>query len=312
MKRITRRVACGALVLLLPAFAAAGVCAQASGSDLPAAKTADRAAVLVELFTSEGCPHCPEADALLDRLYTSQSIDGAQIVALEEHVDYWDSPKWVDHFSSSEFTERQKLYADAMDLESLYTPQMVVDGLVEFVGNNESRARATISALGHAPIAAVRILPLESGHAATSTPPGAQVRLEAHGLTLSSPAAVYLVLAEDRLFSRVNGGSNAGESWPHSSIARWFHLTGTLSAKDASFTATVALDPPQPGWHVENLRLIAFAQEEETRRVVALGTTRLADILPAPNGVPQSAIQSVRTNAPVAAPKAAPASSKPF
>ncbi len=310
MQRISPRVARGAPAILLSAFAAVCVWAQASGNDMPPAKPVDRAAVLVELFTSEGCPHCPEADALLDRLYSRQSIDGAQIVALEEHVDYWDGPKWVDHFSSPAFTERQKLYADAMDLESLYTPQMVVDGLVEFVGNNESRARATISALGHAPLSAVHILPLDSGHATTPAPAGAQVRLEAHGLTLSSPAAVYLVLAEDGLISRVSGGSNAGESWPHSSIARWFHLTGTLSAKDTNFTASVALDPFQPGWHPENLRLIAFVQEEETRRVVALGMVRLADILPTlkvparpPSGVP-----------PVApgAPKPAPDSSKPF
>jgi len=312
VNRIFRCVACGALTVLLPALVTVRVGAQAAGGDQPAAKPAERAAVLVELFTSEGCPHCPEADALLDRLYSSQSIDGAQIVALEEHVDYWDTAKWVDHFSSPAFTERQKLYADAMDLESLYTPQMIVDGLVEFVGNNESRARATISALGHAPIAAVRILPLESAHGAATAPPIARVRLEAHGLTLSSSAAVYLVLAEDRLFSRVNGGSNSGESWPHSSVARSFHLTGTLAAKDANFNATVALDPLQPGWHAENLRLIAFVQEEETRRVVALGTARLADILPAPKATTQPATGGVSPEAHAAAPKAAPDSSKPF
>jgi hypothetical protein len=307
---MSRSVACCALALLLPAFAAVRARAQASTSDRPAAKPAEGAFVLVELFTSEGCPHCPEADALLHRLYAGRSIDGAQIVALEEHVDYWDTAKWVDHFSSSAFTQRQKLYADAMDLDSLYTPQMIVDGLVEFVGNNEGRARATISALGHTPIAAVRILPPEAVPGPSATPPIARVRLEANGLTLNSSAAVYLVLAEDQLFSRVSGGSNAGESWPHSSIARWLHATGTLAAKDATFNATVAIAPLQPEWHAENLRLIALVQEEETRRVVALGTARLTDILPALKGAPQPA--GVVPTPPPTAPKSAPASSKPY
>src|SRR5208282_3528031 len=75
VKRFSRRVARGTLAVLLPAVAAAGVWAQASGGGQPPAKPADRSPVLVELFTSEGCPHCPEADALLERLYAGQSIE---------------------------------------------------------------------------------------------------------------------------------------------------------------------------------------------------------------------------------------------
>ena len=98
MKQFSRRVARGALAVFLPAVAAVATWAQASGGGQPPAKPADRSPVLVELFTSEGCPHCPEADALLERLYAGQSIEGAQIIALEEHVDYWDRQEWVDHY----------------------------------------------------------------------------------------------------------------------------------------------------------------------------------------------------------------------
>ncbi|HKO04727.1 MAG TPA: DUF1223 domain-containing protein [Candidatus Acidoferrales bacterium] len=309
MKQFSRRVARGALAVFLPAVAAVAAWAQASGGGQPPAKPADRSPVLVELFTSEGCPHCPEADALLERLYAGQSIEGAQIIALEEHVDYWDRQEWVDHYSSPDFTARQKLYADAMDLDSLYTPQMVVDGLVEFVGNNESRARATISALGRSALIPVRILPADSVPGAASAPPRVQVRLEARDLALSSPASVFLALAEDRLFSRVTGGSNTGDSWPHSSIARWFHAVGTLSPKDASFAASVALDPLPRDGRAENMRLIAFVQEVESRRVVALGAARLADVIPDVKAAAHPAAASPTSGA---APKTAPVSSKSF
>lgn len=80
-------------------------------------------AVLVELFTSEGCSSCSPADAVLRRL-VDQSPPGVQVIALGEHVDYWDQLGWKDTFSANAFTRRQEGYSKALGVGSLFTPQL--------------------------------------------------------------------------------------------------------------------------------------------------------------------------------------------
>ena len=103
-----------------------------------------RTPVVVELFTSEGCSSCPPADRLLARLEREQPVEGAEVVALAQHVDYWNDLGWADPFSSHEASERQGEYAEAFGKDGVYTPQMIVDGRTEFPGGQSGKAFETI------------------------------------------------------------------------------------------------------------------------------------------------------------------------
>jgi len=113
--------------------------------------------ILVELFTSEGCSDCPPADTVLGQLIRTQPIGGAEIIGLGEHVDYWDRLGWRDRFSSAALTGRQQLYQARFRTESIYTPQMVVDGRAELVGSDTTAARRAIERALTSPHGVVRI-----------------------------------------------------------------------------------------------------------------------------------------------------------
>ncbi|HET7001014.1 MAG TPA: DUF1223 domain-containing protein [Puia sp.] len=95
---------------------------------------------LVELFTSEGCSSCPPADEAVGRLHGWKK----NVYILSFHVDYWNYLGWKDVFSNSAYSTRQQNYGDLFHLSSIYTPQIVVNGSVQFVGSDEARLRATI------------------------------------------------------------------------------------------------------------------------------------------------------------------------
>jgi hypothetical protein len=88
---------------------------------------------VLELFTSQGCSSCPPADALLAELAEKPGI-----VALSYSVDYWNYLGWRDTLSSAANSDRQHEYAKARGDGRVYTPQIVVDGLLHVVGSDEN------------------------------------------------------------------------------------------------------------------------------------------------------------------------------
>ncbi len=104
-------------------------------SQLPNDLTTGKAVVIMELFTSQGCSSCPPADAILAKYAQSHN---EHIIPLSFHVDYWNRLGWTDPFSSAAYSARQKWYSQHLPKGSVYTPQLIVNGRGEVVGNNSS------------------------------------------------------------------------------------------------------------------------------------------------------------------------------
>ena len=108
-----KRIAFAVVLFLAAAAVMVLVGARMAGRPVPptAGAGVGNVPVVVELFTSEGCSSCPSADAALRELETSQSLSNVEVIALGQHVDYWNRLGWKDPFSAAVFTERQRAYA---------------------------------------------------------------------------------------------------------------------------------------------------------------------------------------------------------
>jgi hypothetical protein len=274
--RVLRAItlAAGLLAGMAGARIVAGRRATLAAGTQPATTDGTRAPVLVELFTSEGCSSCPPADGLLVRLVQQQPVEGVEIIALEEHVDYWNRLGWVDPFSSQGFTARQSRYSDAFGLEQIYTPQMVVDGRAEFVGSDASRAEEAIEQAAHVKKAHVQIDRLPN----PQRPESLMIAVRVEGLEAAQPADVVVAITEDKLSTPVPRGENAGHQWEHSPILRVSHAIGEAKPGAAEFSGKASLTLPGP-WRRENLRVVVFVQEQKSRHILGVGAVTLSKFL---------------------------------
>ena len=101
--------------------------ADAQADDPLQFQSSDRQAVLVELFSSQGCSSCPRAEAWLNALKVHKDV-WKMVVPVSLHVDYWDHLGWKDPFASPAFTQRQYRYKETKRLGSIYTPCFVLNG----------------------------------------------------------------------------------------------------------------------------------------------------------------------------------------
>jgi hypothetical protein len=185
---------CGAL----PAWA--GSCAARSG---------ERTAALVELYTSEGCSSCPPADRWLSGL--AGQYPPGRVVPLALHVDYWDYLGWKDPYAQRKFSERQRKLSLLQRMALLYTPQVVLQGR-DFRAWASPAFAEEVARINARPPAARLGLEIRS-----VGPRGLDTLVEGQLLDpgRDGDAALYLGAFQNRLHNAVQAGENAGRRLEH-------------------------------------------------------------------------------------------------
>jgi hypothetical protein len=238
---------------------ALGFSAWTSAPPEPAPAQPEPAPVFVELFTSEGCSSCPPADELVSELAKVYKDKPVHFAAF--HVDYWDSIGWPDRFASASFTARQRAYASAYKARSVYTPQVIVGGTIEFVGSDRARAIKQIDlALARGPHAKLELTLTPPPKVDVQLPPDREVEVQAK-VTWSrprpqSPVRVLTLLVEDGLVSKVTRGENAGRTLTHDRVVR----ASSSTEWPGDDQLRLSIKPPKD-IHRDKARVIVVVQE---------------------------------------------------
>ncbi|MEP7323532.1 MAG: DUF1223 domain-containing protein [Saprospiraceae bacterium] len=209
---------------------------------------------VIELFTSQGCSSCPAADRLLSKTLANARKNDQAVIALSFHVDYWNRLGWKDPFSEKEYSERQNNYASTFNLNSVYTPQVIVNGAKEFVGSNETQLKASIgNFLKDNPDAQFKSISAE----VQNNSPKVKFTLEGD----YADCIVNIALIALKETTSIQRGENAGEVLTGENIVRQF------ISIPAKASGEVELKPiPLPA--INNRAIIAYIQRHNDMKIV--------------------------------------------
>src|ERR1700676_995487 len=212
--------------------------------------------VLLELFTSEGCSSCPPADLFIKKLDSAQPIAGAQLIVLSEHVTYWDHDGWKDPNSSALLTDRQSSYEGPLGENTVFTPQLIVDGTQQMRLGNPQQIEDLLKKAAATPKVPIRIgeVTVDAGNPTTL-----RAHLETDANFETHNADVYVAVALDHVESQVLRGENGGRPLGHVAVVQELTKIGKLQkgkafAQDVRLKLKLGTDP-------KNVRLVALAQE---------------------------------------------------
>jgi len=206
-------------------------------------KNSSNAFAVVELFTSEGCSSCPPADELVAKIQKESA--GKPVYILAYHVDYWNHLGWKDAFSSAEFSKRQSDYANYLNLQSVYTPQIVVDGQTEFVGSQEGTLRNAIrKSLQKTQTSQLNLTISKIDNNKVS------LKYSTEGVDKSS--VLFVAIVQKSASTKVERGENVGHTLSHIQIVRKLQK---IALKGDSGESDISLPPgfDESKWEIVGL-----------------------------------------------------------
>jgi hypothetical protein len=207
------------------AFAAAAIC---TTSMTPPSANAEEPRAVIELFTSQGCSSCPPADKLMGELSRDPTL-----VTMSLPVDYWDYLGWKDTLALHGHSNRERAYADTRGDRAVYTPQVVVNGIVPVLGSDKAAIEQAIAQTrkSTAPLKLPVTLTVVNGTVSVNVP----AANDEH-----SSGEIWLCPITSRAQVEINRGENRGHTLAYYNVVRRWVKLGDWNGKAETFSVSMA------------------------------------------------------------------------
>jgi hypothetical protein len=218
--------------------------------------------VLLELFTSQGCSDCPPADKLVTEL-----AHRPDVIALSLPITYWDILGWKDTFATEANTRRQKSYARIMNRSGVYTPQMIIDGQLDVVGNQRDRVMQAVakrtSAAGHEPM--IPVLLRRTGNRI-------EIAIAKSKRAPRNAATIWVMRTLDQGSVNIGDGENRNRLLTYTNVVRDLQRAGEWKGQAMKIDLPVSLAKLQYDG------IVVVLQAQEFGPVLGAAAVRLSDL----------------------------------
>ncbi|MBX2843520.1 MAG: DUF1223 domain-containing protein [Flammeovirgaceae bacterium] len=222
----------------------------------------DKSFILLEMFTSQGCSSCASADALISEVIENAEKRNSNVFVLTYHVDYWDYLGWKDKLAKPAFAARQRKYAKVLGSLNIYTPQLVVNGELHFVGSDRRK-----------------LFEIIGGNGIKTTTVEVNLEVAQKGNTLDllirlagdfQNSIIHLAIVEKGLTTEIKGGENKGRTINYDNVVRIFQ--SRESDKEVFEKLNIPADI-----NSQNAELIVFVQDKNSWEVKGVSKLKLEE-----------------------------------
>lgn len=208
---------------------------------------------VMELFSSEECSSCPNADTYLYKFVTHKLYEDKNVIALIEPVSYWAYLGWTDIYAKKLFADRHRKYAQVINGSNPATPQFFING-ERYLPNYTQMPEFADAALAIKPDAGIAV-------GLKGSPDASMIEVEYDIMGVEGNYNLIVALIEDDIYVTPDAGENMNRQLHHYRLAREFK-----SIAIEEMHGTVELDVPAD-LVKENAGVLAFVQNPTTLEI---------------------------------------------